>query len=220
MRRNLKRYRNKLDGRGEVAIQIIQPEPGDQNLLHEFLRLEASGWKGRNGTAIANSAREVAFYSDLVQAFGERGWLEWHTLRVDGRLIAAELGLRCGTALIIPKIAYDEPFADCAPGSILTDAVVRNAFDRGCLTEINHMSHAAWHQFWHMDEDDYHDLNLVREGVLPLLVEAPIIRAKQSIRVAQHKIRRNAPERALVAYRLFKRLLRSHPPTADSRSDA
>jgi hypothetical protein len=202
MRRNLKRLRKKLDGRGPVEMSIGLAA-GTEGPLEEFLALEAAGWKGRSGGAILARPHEAAFFAELLGALGAQGRLEWHTLRVNGRLIAAGFGVRCKDALILPKIAYDEQFADCGPGDLLTHAVMVDASARGAR-EINHLSRADWHRYWHMDEDRYRDVYLVRSAAVPLIWELPGIASRRVMRHAKDQVERRWPE-AAKAYRRFHR---------------
>lgn len=95
--------------------------------------------------------------------------LEWHTIRLDDRVIAAGMGLRCGSSLVLPRIAFDEEFAAYGPGTLLTSEVVRRSFDRSELTEINHLSNADWHKAWNMSLEEYPTVYLVRRKAFAAL---------------------------------------------------
>jgi CelD/BcsL family acetyltransferase involved in cellulose biosynthesis len=211
LRRNLKRYRVRLEGKGQVEVRIEPARPGE-SLLTEFLALEAAGWKGRAGTAILQRPRELAFYTDLINTLREQGRLEWQTVRVGGRLIAAGFGVRCGDALVLPKIAYDEEFADYSPGSLLTHAVMVDASARN-LCEINHLSRADWHGYWQMDKDRYSDVLLVRSAMLPLVWQSLTTAGRHVVRSVKDQVRHRLPGVA-VAYRRFKRQEASGDPSA------
>ena len=94
----------------------------------EYLALEASGWKGRSGSAMQSDSKVDAFYTTLIRNFAAQGRFEWHVLRVGNRAVAAGMGVSCGVTLMLPKIAFDEGFADCMPGSLLTAEVIKDAF--------------------------------------------------------------------------------------------
>lgn len=188
LRRNLKRYRTRLDRKGLVSITVKQAVPGEEKYFSEFMQLEASGWKGVEGTAISDSPWLTNFYTALVRKFAEQERLEWHFLQVNGRLVAAGLGLHCSASLMLPKIAFDENYADCMPGNLLTEAVIKDAFSRPDVHEINHMSDQQWHRAWHMGHHFYQDLYLVRNNALSMLVQRPIIAAELAARSAQHRL--------------------------------
>ncbi|WP_448204584.1 GNAT family N-acetyltransferase [Azospirillum sp. sgz302134] len=182
LRRNLKRARKNLETRGAVSVEIRSGPSVLPDFLPEFLVLEASGWKGKMGTAIASSERTTAFYRALVENFCAQGRFEWHILRVDDRPVAVGMGLRCGASLMLPKIGYDEGYEDGDPGNILTEEVIQSAIARPDILDINHMSDQGWHRLWHMDQDDYADAFLVRKAALPFLLEFLPRRLKQAKR--------------------------------------
>jgi CelD/BcsL family acetyltransferase involved in cellulose biosynthesis len=166
MRRNLRLGRQKLEKQGAVSVELRRGAEAGDDFLAEFLALEASGWKGRMGTAILNDPDLVAFYTRLVRNFAAKGRLEWHAIRVEGRLVAAQLGIRCGTSLMLPKYAYNEDFADCWPGHLLIEEVIRDAFARPEIAELNPMSDGSQHRLFHMARDEYANVRLIRRTVV------------------------------------------------------
>lgn len=180
--RNLRRYRKKLDSRGTVTVEMNVGSTADEDFLSEFLALEASGWKGRNKTAILDIPRELAFYTNLVKSFAARKRLEWHVIRVHDRIVAAEMGIRCGSSLMLPRIAFDEDFAGCMPGNLLTGEVITAAFERRELTELNHLSNADWHKAWRMPHDVYSTIHLVRRNAKAVLLHQPLVAARVTLK--------------------------------------
>ncbi|WP_246690587.1 GNAT family N-acetyltransferase [Microvirga aerophila] len=197
MGRNLRRFRKKLERLGAVSVEIRKESTADENLLLEFLALEASGWKGRNGTAILNDHNLVDFYTTVARNFAMRGHLEWHAIRVNNRLVAAQMAVQCGATLILLKYAFDEDFADCRPGTLLTEVTLREAFSRSDLDEVNPMSDFDAHRLWHMSSDEYIDIHLVRRSAFPVLLQLP--------RTLYHEyVRPRIPEAVKVVYRKLK----------------
>ncbi|HYD65418.1 GNAT family N-acetyltransferase [Azospirillum sp.] len=182
LRHNLRRARKRLESRGAVAIEIRDGAAATPDFLPEFLAVESSGWKGRRGTAIAVKPDVRAFYTALVENLCAQGRLEWHILRVGGRTVAAGMGVRCGSSLMLPKIGYDEDYADGDPGNLLTDAVIKSALARPGISEINHVSDQTWHRLWHMDQDDYIDATLIRRNALSILFQLLPKRLKTAFR--------------------------------------
>jgi hypothetical protein len=202
MRSNIRRYRRRLETRGNVTVEIRRGPLAGEEFLDEFLELEASGWKGRGGTAILQNANSRAYHKTLVRNFAAGGDLEWYTIRVDGRLVAARLGIRCGNALMLPKVAFDEDYADCRPGTLLTAEVIKDAFARPEIEEINHMSSAEAHRFWHMPQDEYTTLHLVRNTAVPVLFQLSRIALRSFYR---DQVRPRIPQAVKEAQRRFQR---------------
>jgi hypothetical protein len=202
MRRNLRRYRKKLDGRGQVSVEIRRGPAATEDFLTEYLALDASGWKGRNGTSIIDNPSVLAFYITLIRNFAAQGRWEWHVLRIGERVIAAGMGVLCGASLMLPKIAFNEDFADCMPGSLLTAEVIKHAFFTRKLDEINHLSKADWHGLWRMSQDEYVDVHLIPRSVVPMLFRLPCIAMRS---IYQGYVQPRIPAAVKEAYRTFKR---------------
>jgi hypothetical protein len=200
LRRNLTRYHKRLKGRGAVSVELKKRSAAGEDLLPEFMALEASGWKGRNGTAILNDRNQTAFFSTLVKNLAKQERLEWHLIRVGDQIVAAGIGVRCSGALVLPKIAYDEDYAECMPGNLLTGEVIKDAFECPELVEINHMSNASWHTSWRMSDDRYTDVHLVRRCTSAMLFQLPRIATRS---IYQEHVRPRIPNVLKEASRKF-----------------
>jgi CelD/BcsL family acetyltransferase involved in cellulose biosynthesis len=201
IRSNLRRWRKKLNARGAVSVELRIGESAAEDFLTEFLTLEASGWKGRNGTAMLNNPTVVAFYETLVRNFATQGRVEWKAIRVDEKLIAAEMCIQCGGALTQPKQAYDEDFADCKPGHLLRAETIKDAFSRPELVEFNPMSEAQAHRLWRMPVDEYVDVHLVRRGALPAIFQLSSVAMRAAY---QSHVRPRIPVSVKKAYSRFR----------------
>lgn len=123
-RHELARLERRLGEQGKVTYGCL---PGDdpealERWLADFLDLEASGWKGRAGTAIACRADERRFFEAVARGAYARGRLMILSLELDGRPIALKFNLltdpsQAGGFAI--KMAYDEGFAEYSPGMLL-----------------------------------------------------------------------------------------------------
>ncbi len=120
-RKKLRQHRRRLAEQGVLSFATIS-EPADlRRSLEQFLALEASGWKGRNGTALLCDEREAAFARAMIGALGGQGCASMHALCLDGRPVAMQIVLRSGPAAFTWKTAYDECFHDFSPGMLLLE---------------------------------------------------------------------------------------------------
>ncbi len=130
-RANLRRRARRLHEMGTVALRRAG-SPGEAGeALGEFLALEAAGWKGEGGTAIALGPALVRFYGGIVRDAAARGTLAIRTLTLDGRPIAVHLGIIHRGVYHLPKTAYDERLGSVSPGQLLQREVLAECEARG-----------------------------------------------------------------------------------------
>ncbi|MBU1317615.1 MAG: GNAT family N-acetyltransferase [candidate division Zixibacteria bacterium] len=159
-RKNLKKARKKLAMLPNVETEFTSGSADDDSNLELLMQVEASGWKGRSGTAILNSQSLVEFYRALTRRLAEAGWLEWHFLKTDGRVIAAQMATKLGRSLILCKIAYDEENATVSPGNMLFEKTVERCIERGDIDEIDCLTDMAWHRNWQMEQRPHYRLSI------------------------------------------------------------
>lgn len=118
-RKELRRLRNRLEEDGAVAFETL----GDGGALAawtlDFLALEAAGWKGREGTALAGDPASSKFFADALVAALGKGALRFHRLTHGGKPIAMIVNFIEAGAGYSFKIAYDEAYARYSPGVML-----------------------------------------------------------------------------------------------------
>lgn len=123
--KELRRQRNRLADDGEVAFQVAAPGHETAAAIDSFLALEASGWKGANGTALASKPGDAAFLKAALPAMVADGNGEVVTLRSGDKVVAAGILLRHLRTAYFFKIAYDEAAAKASPGVQLTLDITR-----------------------------------------------------------------------------------------------
>ena len=133
---NLARRRRRLGQTLDAEIGTVDRAAVDLGkALEEFLHLEASGWKGRTGTAFLCRPGHDRFFRELSQGFAEQGRLMFLSLQVGTRVLAQSTALIGGRGLFGFKKAYDEAFARWSPGSLL---------DLDVLTWFHEMRRLDW----------------------------------------------------------------------------
>lgn len=130
-RANLRRRAKRLGEMGAVALRRIEAPADVDEAVEAFFALEAAGWKGANGTAIAGDPRLRAFYLRVAREAAAAGELAGRALTLDGRAIAFHLGLVHRGTYYLPKTAYDESLAPVSPGQLLHREVVAECEARG-----------------------------------------------------------------------------------------
>lgn len=118
--KELRRQRHRLAEHGPVAFDVARTPRDIGSALETFLTLEASGWKGKRGTALAQDAGDAAFIRRAVPALAETGQCEIVTLRAGVTPVAAGIVLRHQARSFFFKLGIDERFAKFSPGVQLT----------------------------------------------------------------------------------------------------
>lgn len=130
-RANLRRRRRRLAEHGLVSFRRWTGGEDLEARLARFFRLEASGWKGSRGTAIALQPRLRGFYRELARSLLAKGSLVLAELAVGGRPVAGHFALVHGDTYSLLKAGYDEALGTCSPGQLLVEEVVAEAREKG-----------------------------------------------------------------------------------------
>ncbi len=179
---NLRKAKNKISRLPDVKTVFLSGAEATAKGLQLFLEVEASGWKGQGGSAILMSSSLSAFYGKIVERLAELGWLEWHFLQTQGKVIAGQFAAKMGSTLIVMKIGYDESYGWCSPGNYLFEHTVERAFASGDTDEIDCLTDMPWHRNWKMKQRDYHNLWIYPRRPIPLIFGAFGRRIKNALR--------------------------------------
>ena len=171
-RASLRKSNNKFSKLDDISYKFITGDKATESSLTDFLELEASGWKGQGGTAIACNEDLADFYRALARRLAECGWLEWHFIYANDELLAAHFAIRMNRSLILPKIAYNEKYASCSPGNLLFKRMIERAFESDTIDEINCLTDYPWHRKWNMQLSNYYTLWVFPYRPLSLLLGA------------------------------------------------
>src|ERR1700744_5871963 len=87
--KELRRQRHRLAEHGDVAFDIARSPHEVAAALEIFLKLEAGGWKGERGTALAQVEGDAAFIRRATPKLAETGHCEIVTLRGGDTAVAA-----------------------------------------------------------------------------------------------------------------------------------
>lgn len=117
-RRELERKRRRLEDELGAQLAVVDLAE-DAAAVEEFLALEASGWKGRSGTALASMHRDAEFFRAICSSFRGLGRLHLLSLQADGERVAMACNLRAGPGVFCLKIAFAERWRRYSPGAQL-----------------------------------------------------------------------------------------------------
>ncbi len=114
-RSELKRLRRRLADElgGEIASRNRTDYP---EAVETFLRLEASGWKGKEGTAMASEEGSADLFRSICAELSKTGRINLRSLEAGDRVAAMTCDISAGDTLFGFKSAYDEQLGRYSPG--------------------------------------------------------------------------------------------------------
>ncbi len=124
--KELRRQRNRLAEHGAVSFEVARKPDEVAAATETFLKLEASGWKAKRGTALAQVDGDARFIRRATPALAGTGQCEIVTLRAGQTPIAAGIVLRHQDRAFYFKLGIDEQFAKLSPGVQLTLDLTRH----------------------------------------------------------------------------------------------
>lgn len=146
--RRLKRHLAKL---GELSVRALQAGDNVSYWIDSFLALEASGWKGRNQTALDSHESSRRFIQQAFAESHDRGQLHMLSIELDGKPIAMNSAFFTGNGGYYFKIAYDEAYAKYSPGVVLEAEsleVLHNRPELAWLDSCAEVNHPMIESLW------------------------------------------------------------------------
>jgi CelD/BcsL family acetyltransferase involved in cellulose biosynthesis len=124
--KELRRQRHRLAEHGALHFEVARAPEQVAPALETFLRLEASGWKGKRGTALIQHDGDACFVRRAAVALAETRQCEIVTLRAGETPVAAAIVLRHQDRAFYFKLGIDDRFAKFSPGVQLTLDLTRH----------------------------------------------------------------------------------------------
>jgi len=140
--KELRRLRHRLEEHGPVVFEVARRPDEIGPALETFLQLEASGWKGKRGTALIQHAGDAAFIRRAVPALAETAQCEIVSLRAGTIPVAAGIVLRHQDRAFFFKLGIDEGFARYSPGVQLTLDLTRHLCADPAIASADSMASA------------------------------------------------------------------------------
>jgi CelD/BcsL family acetyltransferase involved in cellulose biosynthesis len=144
---DVRRRERRLEEMGEV-IYLDNADGELPNAVERCLELEASGWKGRAGSAMLSQPESAHFYRRLAEVARDKGWLRLSALLVSERLVAFQLNLDFAGRRFLLKPGYDEELSRQSPGKVLQWKVLEAAATSGLLSYEFGGEAEEWKMLW------------------------------------------------------------------------
>ena len=118
-RKEHRRQANRLAEQGTVAFRRWSAGEEVEPWVDAFLDLEARGWKGQAGSALASHGDTEAWFRAILGGAADAGRLDMRALDLDGRPLAMLVNFLCPPGAFSFKTAFDEGYARFSPGVLL-----------------------------------------------------------------------------------------------------
>lgn len=127
LRANLGAIERQLRDR-KVEVVTLSEWHDIQPMIETIYEVEASGWKGVRGSAIARDPAARRFYDRLIREFSIRGLIRLFVLRIDAEVVAFELNTFYRGVLTGLKGGFRESYAKLSPGQLLRYRFLQGAY--------------------------------------------------------------------------------------------
>jgi CelD/BcsL family acetyltransferase involved in cellulose biosynthesis len=169
LQQNMRTQRSKLAGQGvKTSLEIITEADHVANAIEDFGRLESSGWKSSQGTAVRSDNEQGTFYRSVLQDFCEAGTGRIYRYRFDNQVVAVDLCIESPTVQVLLKTTYDESIKSLSPSSLLRQEAYRQIFEEGRIKRIEFYGRfMEWTKRWTDCKRMLYHINAYRWGIVP-----------------------------------------------------
>jgi hypothetical protein len=185
---DLRRQTRRLEERGIQMEFVSERDPGRvAEYIRDYARLEATGWKGREGTSVTADNQQGLFYRDVMENFCRRNEGVIYRLLFNGKVVASDLCLERQGMTIVLKIAYDESIKGISAGKFIHREILKEIFSAGKTKSFEWYGriHEWQEKLGSVPRTMFH-LNIYRNELVPL--------ARHFIKTTRQIFHRNADQ--------------------------
>jgi CelD/BcsL family acetyltransferase involved in cellulose biosynthesis len=157
--------------------------------LEVLFRLHAARWNGLGQAGAFILPERRRFYADLSRQLLARGWLEFWSMDMDGKTVAAQFHLRFRGTIYDLQGGFDPDYASFNTGRVLRANVLREAIGSG-LRRYDFLGGAQEHKRrWGGQARSYTNIRFARRGSLGGLY----LRTSRNANVVKDRVRCRFP---------------------------
>jgi CelD/BcsL family acetyltransferase involved in cellulose biosynthesis len=201
-RKEYRRLTNRLSELGRFEILGLAAGRDSLPWAVELLALEAAGWKGKRGTALAMNHSVESAFIEACKLLGAAGKLRFWKLALNGKPLAIMHAIVEGDQAWLGKIAYDEHYAKHSPGVLLMLYATEKLFAEAGITLVDSCAisgHPMIEHIWH-DRIEVADVVIAPKSISP---------KRFTLAITMEKLLRDARGLARDAYYYLKGKKRS-----------
>jgi CelD/BcsL family acetyltransferase involved in cellulose biosynthesis len=197
--KELRRQRHRLAEHGALSFEVARSPQEIASAIETFLALEASGWKGKRGTALVQVEGDAIFIRRAMRALADSGQCEIVTLRAGNTPLASGIVLRHQSRAFFFKLGVDERFAKFSTGVQLTLELTHHLCADAAITSADSTAspdHPMINPIWR-------GRFAIGDVLIPLKANDPAVAVIHAALAARQLVR-EAARRAVHAIRSFR----------------
>lgn len=197
LRSDLRRAQRRAEALGTVTFDVYAPRSDEEfvGLYNQALKVEASGWKGAGGSALAVNEMQKAFFLRYGVLASGAGVLRLAFMRVNGAPAAMQYAVEWAGAFWLLKVGYDETFSKCSPGQLLLQHTLRYAAERGLRAYEFLGCEEPWTRRWTKSAEASVRIRIYPYKPFAVIALVRDLFASVGEKVSGRRARRPAPER-------------------------
>ncbi|TCO80461.1 acetyltransferase (GNAT) family protein [Plasticicumulans lactativorans] len=147
LRQNLQKQSNRLEREGiQVRLEVLTEAADMARAVNDYGNLESVGWKAASNTAIHSDNAQGRFYKTMLEAFCRRYAGRVYRYLYDEKVVASDLCVTQGGALVVLKTTYDETIKTSSPAMLMRRAYFEKIFKEGHISRIEFYGRVMeWH---------------------------------------------------------------------------
>jgi CelD/BcsL family acetyltransferase involved in cellulose biosynthesis len=156
LQNDLRRAKKKAELLGKISFDMVYETNGEKlwEHLETAFRIEASGWKGQNNSAILSNASRKEFFERYADASQRDRTFRLCFLLINNEPVAVQYAIESKNAFWLLNIGYDERFRACSPGNLLLEKTIKTAAQNG-LARYNLLGkEEPWTRRWTQTNQD------------------------------------------------------------------
>lgn len=165
LRGNLKKQRARLEREGIATRMVVDRLPAQMaQAVADYGRLETSGWKGSEGTAVSGENAQGRYYRAMLEGMAGRNAASVYRYYFGAQLVAMDLCVEDGDSIVVLKTAYDESVpSNLSPTLLMREEATRSLFEGGRFTRLEFYGRVMeWHTRWTEEVRTLYHVNYYR----------------------------------------------------------
>lgn len=169
--------------KGALEVSFVNNADFLEDACETFFDIEASGWKGEEGTstAIKYHPELVSFYKELLVQFSTDRSIQINILNISGQAAAGQLCIKLRNTWYILKVAYQECLKSYGVGNLLMLKFLEETSMDNSMAEVNLVTAPEWADRWHLNKRPVYCVQYFNSGTRGRLAKA-FLHSKKKVR--------------------------------------